>query len=181
MKFWKVLPWITTIILAILLFSGGSETKYITIPSEEGTFKTEKPIPVQVTELPVKEIETFSKLPEVQKTKVYAEAVKPRVYREVFRDSVQEITVEVHARGVVDSIKVDYKTAPKVIPIRQKTRASLFLGMEARLNQYERPTVEPKLHIINDDTMFSAGYDLRNKVFNVGVAWKLSFRKKNKQ
>jgi len=181
MKFLKVLPWITTAVLSLVLFTQKPEIIKVEIPSKEGSFELPAaPEPIVIKEVDTVEIIKFKELPEPEKVKVYVEATKKRKYKEVFKDSVITITANAETTGTLDSLEISYKTEPEVIPIRQKTRSSLYAGASVRLNKYERPTIEPKLYLMNNETIMSVGYDLKQKNFTVGVAWKLNFRKNKK-
>lgn len=169
----RLLPWISTLILAFLLYSRETRILEVEILSRSGSFELYQPKPVQTLEAPAKKIESFSSLPETKKVKVYAEAVQKRTYKEVLSDSVQTITVQAETLGILENLKIDYVTKPytKRVEIPRK-RASLYAGPEINLTP-TTPTLELKAYLATSKTLYSGGYDINNKSFAVGAAFKL--------
>ena len=184
----KYIPYIVIAILLAILVFRKQETVTITVPEKKGQFVVVEPEPVieydtiykagetKLVEVPnpinQELLEQYQSLKDsVAKLDFVKEAITKRTYKETFRDSTQQITVESKVIGTLQSQKVDYTIFPQQIEVKTKRpQYSLYAGTYSILQP--NTSIGAKLTLQAAKTNYTIGYD-SNKNLMAGISFKI--------
>ena len=192
MDYRKYLPYLIIAILLVILFSRKDEVTTIDIPEKSGSFEVSRPEPItiydtikeagtiQLVEVPNPVNQSFldkynSLKDSVSRLEQYKETITERTYKETFKDSTQEITIESEVIGTLKSQKVDYKIYPQTIEVvTKKPSFNVFLGTFTTIpTKYTTaPVLGANISLKTTNTIYQIGYDNQRNI-TAGIAFKL--------
>lgn len=168
------------------------EVRTITIPEKSGSFQVSQPEPItlydtikeagtiQLVEVPnpVNQslLDKYNSLKDsISRLEQYKEVIAERTYKETFKDSTQEITIESEVIGTLKSQKVDYKIYPQTIEVQPRTpKFNVFLGTITTIpTKYTTaPVLGANISLKTTKTIYQIGYDTQQNV-TAGISFKL--------
>lgn len=165
----------------------------VVIPEKKGEFTDYKPAEIEcdedfklqlkdsiihiIKEEVDKKKKEFEQLPSKKKDSVYSEAVKPRVYRNTFKDDNVEITYTATTLGTLENLDLDYLIKPidTLIPITvNKPRTHILFGGSMRVNTYlDKPVYSVSAGLLTKKkNLIQVSYDT-DKSIQVGYMIKI--------
>lgn len=128
----------------------------VPVPGIIGTFPpSELPKPIKVNPKPI--IDT---IPHKQRDSILQDALTIRTYKEVFKDSVQEVSVESEVQGKLLKQSVEYNIYPRKIKVDTVVEYKL---PSPKIKLYAGGGVGTKTDFTNIEPVFQAGVAIQNK------------------
>ncbi len=170
----KNIVWILLIVAGLVggYFLGKGDTETVTV---EVPIKIEVPVPVIVSDtvwrdslIPIPKVNPvndrllseYDRLNDsLKKREAYIESIKKRSYKEVFEDSIQDITVFANTTGFLDSLGVAYKTHPRTIPLDTVAKVEIKIPKRRDISLY----LETDAIMIPSQPTFKLGVDITTK------------------
>ncbi len=171
---WQIISFILFILLFIIPYNYTKievQSKYIPIPSKEGTFNTYKPIPIDLPnyifiegndtielenpinkELKDKYLQAEKENNNLKLKLLYYESIQMRKYHEIYEDKNITIDVFANTTGTLDSLGIKYKTKKDSI----KIKTPIF-----------RLLAGPQLQIINEQLYPGLSVGIQNQKGNI--------------
>lgn len=186
------IPYIIIAILTIVLMSRKDEVRTITLPEKSGSFQVSQPEPItlydtikeagttKVVEIPnpVNQslLDKYNSLKDsISKLEQYKEVITERTYKETFKDSIQEITIESEVIGTLKSQKVDYRIYPQTIEVKtKKPTYNVFLGTFTTIPTHNTnaPVIGANISLKTTKNIYQIGYDTQRNI-TAGISFKL--------
>lgn len=167
MKLRELAAWGIVLLLTLMLSTGRSKDRTVTIPSKTNDYERTELTPVSTFTIEVP-LEEKKEMVPIKTKKV--KKVEVNTYREEYKDENQSIVVETESQGIITKQKVSYEIYPQTIEIQEKTRPiNLYLGLEAHISSVV--DVQPSIYIVSPKILYKAGYSIKNESFIVGIAF----------
>lgn len=153
----------------------------VPIPGKIGTFPPiELPKPKKEKPRPILDI------PDKDKDSILQDALTERDYEEIFKDSVQEVTVKSKVQGKLLKQEVNYNIYPSTIKVDTiieyklpSPKIKVYAGITGGINltpENNNISIGPNIAIQNKkDNIINLNYDITQKRINVGYLFKLKF------
>lgn len=164
----------------------------VPVPVKDSVFDPiEAPIPVlvkkEVVQNPInkellEELKTANSV--IDSLTTLKEFVVKRTYKEIFSDSLQDITVDAETTGTLDKLQVSYQTKPYTISLDTTVavpipvQAELYVGGSVLLPFEEtslKPSLKASIQLVNKkhNKVWSVQYDPINKTGEIGLNFRL--------
>jgi len=186
----KYTPWFIILLLLVILFTRKEEVKIIEIPAKSGHFEHKAPESVVRYDTiqkdgtivyksnPVNQnlLLEYTKLKDsTTRLEQYKEVIQEKTYKEIYRDSVQEIIITSQVIGTLKNQVVNYKIFPQTIEIKTKTpKYNVFLGTFITIPTTDNstPSIGANIALKSPKTLYTLGYT-NLKQIQAGIALKL--------